>query len=538
MRGIRNRAWLLAAVSGGLQVLIFPRPSLVFLGWICLTPLLVAILAGQHEGLRITDSSGRDLGATTPGQGFLLGYLSGILWYAGSCAWVYDVMHVYGGLSAPVALGILILYCLYLGLYHGAFGLIVAVLARRAGDNLGRALALIPFAWVMVELARARISGFPWDLLGTSQVDNIPLTGVATVTGVYGLSFGIVLVNTAFAAAFLLPPQRRRVMLMTSLAAAVTLQAGILVHPPAEPTTHSARLVQSNVPILGPGAWTIQYFHETIDALVQWSEQASSSPPSPEPRLIVWPESPTPFFMNDPMFHHTIMGIASQTGAYVVAGSIGLRGMPGREKPSEYLNSAAVMSPAGDWVARYDKIHLVPFGEYVPFKSLLAFAKALTKESGDFSPGADRSVFVLDGHRLGTFICYESIFPDEVRVFADRGAEVFLNISNDGWFGDTGAPYQHLNMARMRAIENRRWLLRGTNTGITGSIDPYGRLVVQAPRHQRTAIDVPYAFRSGTTFYTRHGDWFAWACAIITVLGLFVRFRFQAGGIRTSPLSG
>ena len=534
MRGIRTRAWVLAALSGGLQVLVFPRPDLVLLCWVCLTPLLVAILAGQQEGLRIIDPSGRDLGATTPGQGFLLGYLSGILWYAGSCYWVYDVMHIYGGLAAPVALGILILYCLYLGLYHGVFGLMVAVLARRAGDNLGKVLALVPFAWVTVELARAHISGFPWDLLGTAQVDNIPLTGIATVTGVYGLSFGIALVNTAFAAAFLLPPVRRRLMLATSVAAAVTLQAGSLAHPPAEPVTHSARLVQSNVPILQGGAWSIEYFRQTLAELTALSDQPGKGVPSPQPKLIVWPESPTPFFINDPSFHHTVMGIAAQTGSYVVAGSIGVQNSPGRERPSEVLNSAAVMSPAGDWVARYDKIHLVPFGEYVPFKSLLTFAQSLTKESGDFVPGNDRVVFVLDGHKLGTFICYESIFPDEVRIFAQRGAEAFINISNDGWFGETGAPYQHLNMARMRAIENRRWLLRGTNTGITGSIDPYGRVVARAPRNVRTFLDAPYAFHSSTTFYTRHGDLFAYLCAIITLVALVVRFRFRAGAMRTS----
>ena len=524
---------MLAGLSGVLQVLIFPRPSLAFLCWVCLTPLLVAILGGQQEGLRIIDPAGRDLGATTPGQGFALGYLSGIIWYAGSCYWVFDVMHIYGGLATPVALGILVLYCFYLGLYHGVFGLVLAMLARRAGDNLGRVVALVPFLWVAVELARARISGFPWDLLGTSQVNNIPLTGIATVTGVYGLSFGIALVNSAFAASFLLPPVRRRLMLVTSLAAAVTLQAGVFAHPPAEPTTHTARLVQSNVPILGGGAWTLQYFQQTVGELTALSEQPGKAATSPQPKLIVWPESPTPFWVNDPVFHHTVMAIASQTGSYVVAGSIGVRNTPGREKPSQVLNSAAVMSPAGDWVARYDKIHLVPFGEYVPFKSLLTFAQALTKESGDFAPGADRVVFVLDGHKLGAFICYESIFPDEVRVFADRGAEVFLNISNDGWFGDTGAPFQHLNMARMRAIENRRWLLRGTNTGITASIDPYGRVVSHAPRHQRTFLDAPYAFRSDTTFYTRHGDLFAYLCAIITMVALMVRFSFRAGVIRS-----
>ncbi|MBZ5645983.1 MAG: apolipoprotein N-acyltransferase [Acidobacteriia bacterium] len=524
----------MAALSGVLQVLVFPRPDLSFLCWISLTPLLVAILAGQQKRLRIMDPGGRDLGATTPGQGFLLGYLSGIIWYAGSCSWVFDVMHIYGGLSVPVALGILILYCLYLALYHAAFGLVLAILLRRSGDNLGRVLALVPCLWVAVELARTRISGFSWDVLGTAQVDNIPLTGIATVTGVYGLSFGIALVNSAFAAAFLLPPVRRRLMLVASVAAAVSLQAGVLALPPAEPTTHTARLVQANVPILEGGAWSLQYFQKTVSELSAVSEQPAPSPQPPQPRLIVWPESPTPFFLNDPMFQHAIMAVASETGSYVLVGSIGVRSSPGRQRPSELLNSAALMSPAGQWVGRYDKVHLVPFGEYVPFKSLLRFAQSLMKETGDFSPGTERTVFTLNGHKLGVFICYESVFPDEIRIFAARGAEVFLNISNDGWFGDTGAPYQHLNMARMRAIENRRWLLRGTNSGITGAIDPYGRMVTRAPRHERIAIDVPYAYRSDTTFYTRHGDLFAYLCAIIVMVALFVRIRFRAGTIRTS----
>jgi len=165
----------------------------------------------------------------------------------------------------------------------------------------------------------------------------------------------------------------------------------------------------------------------------------------------------------------------------------------------------------------------VPFGEYVPFRSLLRFAEKLTREVGDFGRGTERAPLALDEHRIGAFICYESIFPDEIREFALRGAELFVNISNDGWFGESGAPGQHLNMARMRAIENRRWLLRATNTGITASIDPLGRVVARAPRNQRIALQAPYATLTELTFYTRHGDWFAWTCVVISVLGLFGR---------------
>ncbi|MGH9650510.1 MAG: apolipoprotein N-acyltransferase, partial [Terriglobales bacterium] len=179
----------------------------------------------------------------------------------------------------------------------------------------------------------------------------------------------------------------------------------------------------------------------------------------------------------------------------------------------------------GAWRARYDKIHLVPFGEYVPFSSLLFFAGKLTREVGDFVPGHERTVFDLGEGKMGVFICFESIFPDEVREFAALGAQVFVNVSNDGWFGETGAPGQHLNMARMRAIENHRWLLRATNSGITAAIDPHGRVVMRGPRNVRAALDVPYAYVGETTFYTRHGDWFAFGCAIIAVAALLVALR-------------
>jgi apolipoprotein N-acyltransferase len=187
------------------------------------------------------------------------------------------------------------------------------------------------------------------------------------------------------------------------------------------------------------------------------------------------------------------------------------------------FNSAVWVSPSGDWTARYDKIHLVPFGEYLPYPSLFAFAGGLTKEVGEFQRGVSRRP--LDGGpRPGLFICYESIFPDEVRQFADQGAQVFVNISNDGWYGDSGAYAQHLNQTRMRAVESNRWLLSATDTGVTASIDPWGRVVARVPRKERTTLVAPYALASDTTFYARHGDWFAYGCAIISIGALLTRF--------------
>jgi len=209
----------------------------------------------------------------------------------------------------------------------------------------------------------------------------------------------------------------------------------------------------------------------------------------------------------------------------MVAGSVGIQNAEmSQQQPTHIFNSAALVAPDGNWDERYDKIHLVPFGEYVPFKRLLGFAGGLTKEVGDFSRGASRDALQAGDQKIGIFICYESVFPDEVRQFANRGAQVLVNISNDGWYGDSGAYAQHLKQARMRAVENARWLLRDTNTGVTAAIDPFGRVVQTVPRKTRTALVASYALENGTTFYTLHGDWLAYACAIITIGAVIFSF--------------
>ena len=524
VRRIHKNAWLLVLLSAGLQILVFPLPNLYVLGWVAITPLVVALLrARPPETLQIR--AGIKLLPAKPLQAFVMAYACGILWYAGTCYWIYDVMHQYGGVNTPAGLGILILFCMYLAIYHGVFGLLVSWLA---GNNhfSRRALLLSPVVWVAVELARTRITGFPWDLLGTSQVDNIPLARIATVTGVYGLSFEIMLVNAALAAAFLVRREQRKPLLLAALGAIVVLQSGRLIPAPAIPADRNAMLVQANVPILEGADWTKEYFNATLRDLSKVSLGGENSSPT---RLVVWPESPAPFYTTDPLFRDAVGNLAGQADTWVLTGSIGIRNAsmsPGGA--TEIYNSAALVSPAGEWVSRYDKTHLVPFGEYLPFKRVFAFAGGLTKEVGDFSPGTSRAPLEADGARLGVFICYESIFPDEVRQSVAQGAQVFVNISNDGWYGDSGAYAQHLKQARMRAVENARWLLRDTNTGVTASIDPYGRIVASVPRKVRTALVAPYALSNETTFYTRHGDWFAYACAIICVVALFIRRPLQS----------
>jgi len=533
VRTLTLRQWLLAITSGILQVLIFPSPSIFALSWVALAPLLVAILQpnsnkrggnGRLSSGELLDSLGRNLSATTPGQGFWLAYASGIVWYGGSCYWVYHVMNVYGGLDAPVAAGVLLLFCLLYGFYHGLFGYLLAMAARPRPHGRRNALLLTPFLWVGIELLRSHIlKGFPWDLLGTAQVDNIPLTRIATITGVYGISFLIALVNAGIVAAYLAPERRRRQLLPIAFAVAVMLQLGVLASPRSAPVDDHAVLVQSNISLDEP--WTMELFNRTLTEL----KQLSAAPPNSQgekKNLIVWPESPAPFYDNDDNVRISLSSLARDQNAYVVAGVVGT--IPGENSATpENTNRAFVLAPNGQLVGHYDKIHLVPFGEYIPYKFLFGFAQKLTREVGDFRPGTSRTVLNAGGERVAVFICYESVFPDEVRQFALNGAQVFINISNDGWYGEHGAPGQHLNMARMRAIENNRWILRDTNTGITASIDPFGRIVAQAPRNQRTSLLVPYGIISSQTLYTRYGDWFAWTCAIISLLALFVSFSLR-----------
>jgi apolipoprotein N-acyltransferase len=516
VRQIHFSAWLLVLLSAILQVLIFPLPGVYVLSWFALTPLMVALLRARPVG-ELEIAGMVRLAPASPGQAFLLSYLCGILFYAGTCYWIYDTMRQYGGLSAPMAALALFLFCCYLGLYHGLFGLLVGFLAGETRDYR-RALATAPFLWVAVELARTRITGFPWNLLGIAQVDNAALCRVTAWTGVYGVSFEIALVNVALAAAFLVPREKRSALFVAALAAAAVLQAGRLIEVPAARADRAALLVQVNIPVSAD--WTPAYFQQTLSDLTDLSVKSAENSPTGQNKLIVWPESPAPFFTNDARFRATLSAMASATKSSVLAGVIGTA-----SPPAQTFNSAQLIRPEGTWSARYDKAHLVPFGEYLPFPNLFSFAGGLTKEVGEFEHGTSRAPLNAGGTKLGVFICYESIFPDEVRQFANNGAQVFVNISNDAWYGDSGAYAQHLNQTRMRAIENNRWILSDTDTGVTASIDPSGRVVAKIPRKERTTLTAPYALNSVTTFYTRHGDWFAYACAIISLGALLSRLK-------------
>ena len=488
------------------------------LGWVALVPLLIAILGKDRNG-----SSLRLQSAT------VLGYACGIIWYLGNCYWIYQTMYLYGGLPKPAAAGILLLFALYLGLYHALFAWLLTLLRRSRLDIAG-ALLLSPFVWVAVELARARITGFPWDLLGYSQVDNLLVTRIAPVAGVMTISFLLTTFSASFAGLILLGRRAAAPFAALALLAAILYFYGAGAARVAAGSTYAV-LMQENLSV-GATAREVQPL-SAPDELSVFSAMSLhpgfagklTLPADAQTALVVWPEAPSHFRSDDPYLGEQLGKLARAADTVLIAGDIGID--LDRAAPKGYYeyDSASMFDRQGTPGGRYDKIHLVPWGEYVPFKHVFAFAEKLTEGVGDMDPGHSRSIFKTAGRSYGVFICYESIFGDEVREFAKNGAEVLVNISDDGWYGDTSAPWQHLNMARMRAIENDRYLLRSTNTGITTVIAPDGTIRDEAPRHVRGAFAFPFAYETHQTIYTRYGDWFAWLCVLVTATGLALSLR-------------
>jgi apolipoprotein N-acyltransferase len=524
------KLWAAAGLSAGLLELPFPLAGPMPAGrstfaWFGLVPLLWAILSDAN----LTHPRPRR-------RAFLLAYVCGVLWYAGNCYWIYDTMLLHGGLPPVVSALLLLGFSLVLGAYFGLFGLCITIAQQRLG--LIFALSAAPFVWVAFDLVGARITSVPWDQLGYSQVDNLLLTHLAPWSGVYGITFVLVAGNALLAGAFVLSARRAKLTSAAMGAALLCINAfGLAVKEPKQPITATAVLVQPNLDVNvanvwnAPDEWTkhigefIKLGNEQCKTYIAGIPQTSAPqgeivcpPYATHPELIAWPEAPAlSFYEADPRFRGTMADVAKTQQSTLIVGGVGVD-LDSEANPQERdYNSAMIFDRDGVRVGRYDKIHLVPFGEYIPYRDLFFFAHKLTGKLVDFSRGDERKVFHLNGHRYGVFICYESVFADEVRQFALHGAQVLVNISDDGWYGDTSAPWQHLNMARMRAIENRRWLLRDTNNGVTAAIDPDGRVVQSIPRHQVDALPAEFGFREDITFYTAHGDVFAWACAILAV---------------------
>ncbi len=488
-----------AAVTGAALALSFTGWYLSIYSWVSLSVLIVVLFGARAR------------------VAFACGFLHAFVFVLCSVSWLGTVLHVHGGLSRLGGIGVLLLISAAWGTLTGLFAWCVNRIARR---SVLRACVAAPFLWVAFEFVRTHLPaiGFPWNLLGYPAAANLALVQLTAITGIYGLSFVVAAVNALLAWVDVAetPAVSRRFAILGGAIAAIVLV--MLLGPRMVPQargSHYARVVQPNFPeALAYEADWFQRHAAELDQIERWS--LVSSPLKPD--VVVWPEEPAPFSFQDVRFAKRASSLAQRFGGPFLAGVIEWKPVPGAMDMHQWAyNSAILVDRQGQRVWGYDKIHLVPFGEYEPFPLIHRLVTSLSDEVGGFHAGSQASVGTLPGGgRFSTFICYEAIFPGEVRRFAANGAQVFFNLSNDGWFGRSAAPEQHLRMARVRAVENRRWLVRSTNNGYTVSFDPYGRIVARLTPDTRTAGDLPYDFRTDMTLYTRFGDWFAWLCVLVS----------------------
>ena len=492
----------LATISGALFVLSFPKFGHPAFGWIALTPLLVAL---SGAALR---------------RAFLLGLTTGIIYFTGTLYWITGVLAAYGGLQTWVAVLINAGLIAYLALFPALFALITRRIVMAYGRS---ALMAAPVVWVATELARSSITSFPWELLGYSQVTVLPIAQLASLFGVYGLSMLVAAVSAAlaFAAA---GPRQGPVRYMPAVGAVMIVLA-IAVwgsrRVAASEWTRAGEpirigMIQGNVD--QAQKWDVKRASAIFQDYVNLTRQAIRE----GAQLVLWPESSTPFlFEEDLPAAAVVRTLAQQARVPIVFGSDQIE----RGRPDRFFNSAFLVRADGTTGGVYRKMHLVPFGEYVPFQRLLFFAAPLTEQAGTFSPGLNPELLPVDGHRLSVAICYEVVYPDLVRQFVAAGSELLTTITNDAWFGQTSAPVQHFQQAAMRAIENGRYLVRSANTGISGIVDPYGRVLAETPIFQSAVLVGEARFLRTSTFFSRHGDVLAYASVVATLVLLVVASR-------------
>jgi apolipoprotein N-acyltransferase len=469
--------------------LAFPRPGWDLVGWVALAPVLV---------LSVTTRA--------PRRAFVEGWVAGLAFFLPLLRWLTHTMTTFSTMGPALAVLVLVGLAGYLALFWGGVAWALAWLRGRLG---ARVLWLAPALWVGAELARTHLlSGFPWGLLGYVPSGRLLVIQIAAWTGVYGVSALLVLVNTALA--WTAVERRWRAATAASLVAAVAVAGALLVGrahlAPVDAPTLPIAVVQGNIP--QAVKWDAAFKAETFRIYGELTRAAA-----PASRLVVWPEAAVPAYVR---FEPGAMGWLVDLAAGVRVPL--LVGAPDAERDGRrvrYLNSAFLVDAEG-LRARYDKIHLVPFGEYVPLKRLLFFVEAIAAEIGDFAPGRQVALLPLEGTPFGTVICYEVIFPDLFRRFVAEGATFMANITNDAWFGDSGGPLQHLAMVPLRAVENRIAIVRAANTGVSAFVLPSGAIQSTLPLGARGTLvgDVP--LRRGGTFYSRFGDVFAYACAAVS----------------------
>ena len=483
---MRRSIQIVLAVCSGLALSgSFPNWGFHLLAWLALAPLL-AVLASVPVR-----------------RGVLLGWCTGFVFFSTLLPWLIHTMTTYSTLSIPLAGLVLSALTITLGGYVALFAWAQGFLCSCLG---ARGLLLAAPLWVGLEWLRGHLfTGFPWGLLGYSQYAQLPLIQVAAWTGVYGVSFLLVLVNSVVALGLVRDWRSVKVGGLLALCLlALTLGVGASrLRREAEPTFPVA-VIQGSID--QAVKWSPAFQRTTMEIYDDLTRRAAPSSPA----LVVWPETAAPYFLRwEPGVTADLSRLARAAGAPLLVGALHLERRDGSPR---YFNSAFLITAEEGIAARYDKMHLVPFGEYVPLKRLLFFVEAIAAEIGDFTPGERPLVFDRAGSRFGVVICYEGIFPELFRQFVRGGAEFMVNITNDGWFGRTSGPIQHLTMIPFRAVENDVAVVRAANTGVSAIVAPSGRIQERLGLFERGGVNGRIPLRRSATFYTRYGDLFAWGC--------------------------
>jgi apolipoprotein N-acyltransferase len=463
---------------------------------------------------------------------FALGLIAGSVYFGGTLYWVVETMTTFGGMSTALATLAAVLLVAYLSLFPAAFAVILSILSRSLGSA---AVLLAPAIWVTSEVGREHVwDGFPWALLGYSQVTVLPIAQLASLVGVYGLS--ALLAATSAAAAYIALERGRRAWLVGGITIALVAACGLwgAMRLRASPLTSAgetvrAAVVQGNIP--QTEKWDPAFADAITSRYLTMTRQALTAGAT----FVIWPESATPFYFEQDVFRGgLIRRLARQYGATLLIGSDQVEPVtpvpPGRRPEYRSYNAAFLIKPDGSVGGVYRKMHLVPFGEYVPAQRILFFVSSLVQVVADFAPytpGTDPALLPVGGHYASTAICYEVIYGSLMRSFILEGSELLTTITNDAWYGRSSAPYQHWEQASMRAIEDGRYLARAANTGISGFVDPYGRVLQQSVLFQTAILMQDVRFLTARTLYSRIGDLLAWLSVALTAAALLAAWRMK-----------
>jgi apolipoprotein N-acyltransferase len=501
MKRTKVQKHLLALLSGFMLTASFAPSPFYFLAWFALVPLLKSL---ENE---------------PPAAALGLGFAAGLTHYLTLIYWVIIVMGHYGHLPLPVSVGILILFSLYLAIYPALFAWGYSLIGRSFLGSLKTAAL-----WVALEYVRANIlTGFPWCLLGHTQYMNLEAIQVADLVGAYGTSFVIVLSSTLIYGLLLernLDRWKREAPVVL-LTLAVVLGYGFYRMSDSRPPRATLKIAIAQGNIDQSIKWNPAYQEKTVQIYRTLTLQSRSFGPD----LVVWPETAVPLFFQDgEPLARSVLNTAREAGTYIIFGSPAYR----REKGSvSFFNRAYLASPNGEIIGSYDKVHLVPFGEYVPMKRFLPFVQRLVVAAGDFLPGDKVAPLKFPKAAAGVLICFESIFPELGRELTENGATLLVNLTNDAWYGMSSAPFQHFSMAVFRAVENRRPVIRAANTGISAFILPNGKILEQSDLFKEALLtrEIPLP-DPGLTLYTRWGDFFAIALTIISAVNIFFAYWY------------